>query len=58
MQHDFPLTRYLVALVEVSEGKATAASVRERWKRGEFKGVRADWAAEYAKRLGINREGS
>lgn len=53
MQHDFPLTRYLVALVEVSEGKATAASVRERWKRGEFKGVRADWAAEYARRLGV-----
>ena len=55
MQHDLPLTRYLCALVEVSEGKATAASLRERWAKGEFKGVRPDWAKEYASRFNIGK---
>lgn len=50
---DAPLTRYLCALIEVSEGKCTADKLRERWKAGEFKGVRNDWAAIYAARLGI-----
>lgn len=55
-QRDFPLTRYLCALIEVSEGKCTAERLRERWKAGEFKGVRNDWAAEYAARFRIGRE--
>lgn len=51
MRHDFPLTRYLCALIDVSEGRVTMESVRERWKQGEFKGVKPEWAAEYAKQV-------
>lgn len=56
MTDKFPLTAYLCALIDVAEGRATKASVRDRWKAGEFKGVRQDWATEYAARFGIGRE--
>ena len=55
MQHDFPLTRYLAALIEVNEGKATAESLRARWAKGEFRGVRPEWAKEYASRFNIGK---
>ena len=50
----FPLTKYLCALIDVAEKRCTMDDVRTRWKAGDFKGVRADWAAEYAKRLANN----
>lgn len=53
----FPLTHYLCALIDVAEGRTTIDAVRARWKAGEFKGVRSDWAVEYAKRTSPLHDG-
>ena len=43
------LTAYIIALIDVQNGRITATDLRQRWKAGEFKGVRTDWATAYAK---------
>lgn len=45
---NLPLTDYICALIEVQMGRTTMDAVRARWKAGEFKGVRDDWAKAYA----------
>lgn len=53
MKPDFPLTRYLCDLIDAKERRITADEVRERWKAGNYRGVNPQWAAEYAKQIGI-----
>jgi len=57
VQHDpAPLTDYIGDLILYQRGKLSAADIRERWRVGAYKGVRHDWAKDYAAHHGLKGE--
>jgi hypothetical protein len=44
-RNDFPATKFICDVARYQMGNLTKQAIRDRWAKGEYPGVNAEWAA-------------